>query len=269
MSQDIFGLQTPDIRANILRDLGNVEPSQNLAIDSDAYIRASATGNAIEGLYAGLQYLIAQLMPDTANDEYVRYHAANYGLQPLPATSAEGQITITGTPGTILPSGTLIKRNKDACAYITSASATIAANSSAQVAAQAAQAASLANCLSAEPAAITTAVAGIDSATTITVMQGGTDEEGTEHLRQRLLERLRTPPAGGNVNDYRVWAKEVPGVEDCYVMNLRRGPGTVDLVLLGQNAVPSQSVINAVRTHIAEQRPAGLPDMWIDRKSVV
>lgn len=46
------------------------------------------------------------------------------------------------------------------------------------------------------------AIAGVESAATVVLLVGGTDEEGVEALRDRVLFRLQRPPMGGDADDY-------------------------------------------------------------------
>ena len=50
---------TPDyraVRASVLRDIANLQQQASVGPDSDFYLRANATGAAIEGLYQHQQY---------------------------------------------------------------------------------------------------------------------------------------------------------------------------------------------------------------------
>ena len=86
-------------------------------------------------------------------------------------------------------------------------------------------------------------------------MTGGVDEETDGELLARLLELIRRPPAGGNRADYRRWALETPGVSAAYVYPLRRGLGTVDVVVTAAGDLPSGATLAAVQAHIDELRP--------------
>ena len=48
---------------------------------------------------------------------------------------------------------------------------------------------------------------------------------------------------------------EVPGVSAAYVYPLRRGLGTVDVVVTSAGALPSQDTVDAVQAHIDDLRP--------------
>lgn len=78
----------------------------------------------------------------------------------------------------------------------------------------------------------------------------GADEESDESLLERLLERLRCPTSSGNKNDYRQWAKEIPGVEDAETIPLWDGPGTVEVIIVGANGMPIPDIVPIVKEYL-------------------
>lgn len=99
------------------------------------------------------------------------------------------------------------------------------------------------------------APSGLDSDAEIVEMRGGTERESPASLLERLLFLIRRPPAGGNRYDYIRWAREVPGVAQAYVYPLRRGLGTVDVVVTSDTGLPSAETLGAVQSHIDALRP--------------
>jgi uncharacterized phage protein gp47/JayE len=101
------------------------------------------------------------------------------------------------------------------------------------------------------------AVVGIESASVSSPgLSGGTDTETDDELHARFLEAIQYPENGGSVRDYIRWAKEVTGVVGANCIELARGAGTTDVVILSTNGIPSSDLIEAVKIHIAEKRPA-------------
>lgn len=79
-------------------------------------------------------------------------------------------------------------------------------------------------------------------------------------LLERLLAKLRKPPAGGNRYDYVAWAREVQGVRSAYCYPLGQGLGTVDVVVVADAAtegseIPDAELLAATKAHIDEVRP--------------
>lgn len=101
-------------------------------------------------------------------------------------------------------------------------------------------------------------IPGLGYAQISDVIVPGEDEESDESLRERTLTRIRLPSASGNANDYKLWALEVSGVGDAKIFPLWNGPGTVKVVIIDSNKQPaSNEIVNAVATHIEENRPIG------------
>ncbi|TVO57517.1 baseplate J/gp47 family protein [Denitromonas halophila] len=245
----------PDIRDAILRDIANQLPGAAVGSDSDYAIRANAVAAAIEGLYQHQQWIARQILPDTADDDYLERWASLFEIQLKAASVASGTITFTGTPGAPVLVGTEA-RTSAGVAYVTTAADTIPGGGSIAIAAQAVVPGAAGNADAATQLTLTSAPSGVDSAATITLMTGGTDVETPASLLDRLLYRIRKPPHGGAKHDYEAWAREVPGVERAYVFSLRRGDGTVDVVPLPASGQPSAQLIASVQTHIDMERPA-------------
>lgn len=95
--------------------------------------------------------------------------------------------------------------------------------------------------------------------------------ESDAELLARLLETLRTPPAGGNAADYVRWAKEVDGVGQAYCVPLAQGPGTVDVLVLasGDSETPDQDLLDAVYAHIDALRPVTASTMRVQAPGVL
>jgi uncharacterized phage protein gp47/JayE len=76
-------------------------------------------------------------------------------------------------------------------------------------------------------------------------------------LLARLLDYIRRPPAGGNRYDYVKWALEVSGVAAAHCIPTGQGPGTVDLIIMGDGwATPSDALLAAVYAHVTDLHPA-------------
>lgn len=241
------------IRDALLRDLKNQLPDADVGPDSDYFIRATSVASAVEGLYQHQAWIVRQIFPDTADREYLELHARLRGLSRKTAVAAKGSIRITGMPGTAFASGLAAKRGD--LSYITTQSGVIDATGHATVAAAASTVGTVGNVVADSVVELTAAPSGISSQAAIVTMTGGVDDESDSELLARLLELIRRPPAGGNKYDFRRWAMEVPGVTAAYVYPLRRGLGTVDVVVTSAGGMPSADTVAAVQSHIDDQRP--------------
>ena len=248
----------PEIRDAILRDIKNQHPQAFTHTDSDNYIRASATASAIEGNYQFAQYVLKQMLVTTADGEYLEAHGANYGIYRKTATAASGQVEFAGTAGSIVPIGTLLQltlADDSNLFFTTTETATIDASGKAVAHAICQSVGVIGNRDANTVVQLSSAPFGVDSTAVLLSMHGGSEKESIENLRDRILDRKRNPPAGGNAHDYYVWAMRVDGVHKAFVYPLRRGLGTVDIVILGEDGLPSQETIKKCQQYIDSVRP--------------
>ena len=92
----------------------------------------------------------------------------------------------------------------------------------------------------------------------VSVITPGVEEEETEHLRQRYLQRVREPATSGNVYHYRRWALEVAGVGGVKLFPLWNGNGTVKLAIVNSKMeVADSTLISEVQKHIDTVKPIG------------
>ncbi len=252
-----FPIKTFDgIQAGILRDISNKLPEADTGADSDYAIRANANASAIEGLYQHQQWIYKQIFPDSADPDNLALHARTRGLSKKLAVAAQGTIQVTGQPGAPITAALLVQ-TLDGRQYQTTATGTIGANGTLQLAATAVVVGSASNV---DSTVVTTLTVfsppnGVNAAATVVSMVGGTDDETDAELLARLLDVIRHPPAGGNQYDYRRWAMNVAGVSTAYVYPLRRGLGTCDVVITASGGLPSAATIAAVQAAIDSQRP--------------
>ncbi|MDR7856295.1 baseplate J/gp47 family protein [Tissierella sp.] len=97
-------------------------------------------------------------------------------------------------------------------------------------------------------------ISGI-TATLTDIFSSGQDEETDENLRSRFYIQIQTPSTSGNVDDYKKWALEVPGVGDIKVFPLWNGNGTVKLLIVDSNMEVDETLEQIVYEHIETLRP--------------
>lgn len=98
---------------------------------------------------------------------------------------------------------------------------------------------------------------GIDSYTN-EAATGGVDRESDEALLERYLARMRRTATSGNPYHYQQWADSVEGVGASRVIAKWNGPGTVKVILAGQDFGPApEEVVTACGAYIEHQRPVG------------
>ncbi|MBE2895448.1 baseplate J/gp47 family protein [Pasteurellaceae bacterium HPA106] len=244
-----------DIRTQILRDYQSLVPTIDVNVDSDTYARASALASVAEGLYSHQKWLIRQFFPDTADSQFLEKHAGLRGIKRRAATYAEGRgVVITGNENAQIPVGLQIKTD-DNRFYSTTESAVISSSCTVTVAVKSLATGLAQNITQATTGHLMAAPAGVSSDVSLNNIIGATDSESDASLLNRLLERIRRPPAGGNQYDYKNWALEVDGVEAAYIYPLRRGLGTVDIAITSNNDLPSDDTVRRCQAYIDEVRP--------------
>lgn len=253
----------PSLQNLIDRAQGDIEASLP---GTDASLRRSNL-NVLAGLIAGVSHglhghmawLADQVIPDTAEVEYLDRWATLWLDQPRKAAAAAiGNVTFTGTSGTLIPSGTSLIR-ADGVEYTTNADATLSGGT-VTAAVTAVEAGAAGNAIAGVAVTLTTPIAGVTSAATVASggLAGGSDTESDDDLRVRLLARIKEAPHGGASGDYVNWALEVAGVTRAWVYPQELGIGTVTVRFVRDDDVsiiPDAGEVTAVQTYIDALRP--------------
>lgn len=256
-----------EIRQAILRDVVSLNPKADTAPDSDNYARASSLAAVAEGLYAHQKWIIKQFFPDTADAEFLEKHAALRGISRREATHASGVgAEVFGNDGAVIEAGKQIV-TADGRFYevveqgqISGKSAVLKVRSLSTGANQ--------NIIQPLNANFMSAPAGVQTACVLREIVGGTNAESDTSLLERLLNRIRRPPAGGNKYDYKEWALDVAGVEAAFVYPLRRGLGTVDIAITSNNDLPSDETVQRTQAYIDEMRPVTAKGAFVVKPTV-
>lgn len=202
------------------------------------------------------QEVLRRGFAETTFGQYLDLRAAEHGLTRKPATKATGQVTFTGTPGTVIPAGTQVSTEGSEAApaifFVTIEEVTIDSGGTATANIEAVEAGADGNVAAGTITVLAQPVTGVTSVTNAAATSGGADEESDESLLDRLLQKVRQPGTSGNKADYINWALEVSGVGGVQVIPLWNGPGTVKIVLIGTDKKPaSTEVVQAVQDYIA------------------
>lgn len=204
------------------------------------------------------QYIADQILPDTADDDYIVRHGSLYGLTRVAAVASTGNFTFTGTNSTVVPAGTLVVRN-DGVEYQTTALGTIASGS-ATIAVEALVGGTDGDLAEGETLSLSDAISGVDGTVTVASggLTGGADLEDLETFRLRILDRLAYPPQGGSESDYIAWAKAaLSTVDNAYPVTGGSGPGTITVwfTVTGNSPIPSAGNVTTVQNYIDDRYP--------------
>ena len=226
-----------DLDARLIADIQSRLPG------TDPLLRRSFLGALVRGiaggnheLYGFLQWIAMQAFIDTADGPELLRWAAIWGITPVAAVRATGTLTVTGTDGIVIPSGT-VWRSGLSIDYESTAQATIASGT-ATVSVRALVAGAEGNAAVGVLVSLVSPIAGVVSqATVATALSGGADMETDASVRARLTQRIQDPPRGGTVADYKFWAESAhPDVTRSWASALASGLGTVTVYFMTDDA---------------------------------
>jgi uncharacterized phage protein gp47/JayE len=254
-----------------ITDYSLAQPTKNTSRGSDPYRLGRVVSGAVWSVLAKLKYFEKQMLPDTAEGDWLVRWGRIVGLgSPLAAVGSVGTaaLLVTGTVGSVIPVGAMLTHADGTSYQVTASPAgwgpwTIIGGISNHVSVAAVSTGAATNKVAGEILTFSAPPAGINATATLSAaLQYGADVESIEAYRSRLLSYIADPPSAGTVADYIRWAKTVSGVKDVYVYKGRRGPGTLDIAIMGTGSGAARYFTNstAVQTVLDANRPAGAKD---------
>lgn len=195
---------------------------------------AKALAGAVYGLHDHLDWRTRQLFPQTCDDEVLLNLHVDLWLQGdsrNPAVAAQGIILVRGIAGTEINPATVFNRN-DGQQFAVSQRAEIGVNGISEVQVIALMPGKEGNTKSGDAVYLANPIAGIETTATVKVINGGTDLESIEDLRQRVIESRKLGGECGKTADWVRWAKEVSGVTRAWAAPKLCGAGTVTVYIV-------------------------------------
>jgi uncharacterized phage protein gp47/JayE len=264
--RDVRTLVRDNIRASL--------PGSDATIANSVLRVLSDTQGAL--CHLTLQYidwLALQLLPDTAEAEWLDRHGqiwlvnADGTVGRKQATLASGSATATGTPGIVIPAGSLLG-SSNGVDYETM-DLIIIGDLPTPVNIRALDAGIQGNQVEGSFLAWAAALDGVDGTVTVIEMDGGTDTETDDELRYRVLTRIRQPPMGGDQKDYVQWALAVPGVTRAWCQPNGLGIGTIIVRFLMDDlrppdGWPTYNDVQAVTAYMNTVRPVAVKDFYVE-----
>lgn len=216
-----------------------------------------AEAGAIHMLYGYIDWVSRQVIPDTAEKEYLERWCAIWGIARKTSSFSTTTVLLLGTAGSTVPAGTVLQR-QDGVQYTTLADGTFS-GTTLSVAVKASAAGAEGNAPSGSAVFLLSPIAGVQGVASLkTAAAGGEDVENDARLLARLLERIRKPPQGGSASDYVTWALEVSGVTRVWVYPRQMGAGTVTVLFVcddSNDIIPSPSKVVEVQSRLDAARP--------------
>lgn len=249
------------VRSDVLAELA--DPLRR----SDAEVYARAYAGAVHGVNGHIEYLERNLLPDLCDEQWLLRHAAMKKCPRKEPQPAAGWMRFTGVSDgiTVHAGAVAVYQGSNPIQYV----ATEAATSSGgilRLPVTCEQTGYHTNLDDGEGLILSEPVAGLSSSGVADSIQGGTDLEGVDDWRARVLERWHLTPQGGSDADYVAWAKEVPGVTRAWCYRHWLGIGTVAVFVVDDNSetmVPSPAILKAARQHIMPKAPVAGAELYV------
>ena len=234
------------------------ETGAEVSAGGDLAVRLYAVAAEIYSLYVQGEWVVRQCFPQTAEGEYLDRHAQLRGLTRKEAERAEGVIRFSAGTAAVseltIPEGTVCMTAGQVRFETTQAGVLEAGETDVDVSARAVEAGQAGNV--AAGAIVTMAVppVGISLCLNPQGFSGGTDREGDEELRARVLDSFRRLPNGANAAYYQQEAMSFPQVAAVQVLPRSRGVGTVDVVVATQDGVPEEELLEEMEEYFQQRR---------------
>lgn len=260
-----------EILADLLSAVLAKTPFTNVNVGAGLRGILEAVASGIAGLYQLIRTASSALFVQTAGGTWLDLKVREVGVRRLAAKKARVRLTFgRGTPATqdiLIPAGTLVRSRRDAhgrsLRFATDTDVTLATGqSSVVVTATAEEAGTLGNVGPGAITLIVTTVSGIETVVNQDVgelsylVEEGADPESDRALRERAILKWDTLGVGGTRGAYQAWALSVPGVKAAMVLDdAPYGPGTVGLVILGTDGVPTPQLLADVAAYVRPRQP--------------
>ena len=245
----------PELIARAQSDLGG----SSALLRSDAEVLARVFAGAAYGRYGHQEYIAAQILPDTADEDTLRRMArARLKRDRLDAVAATGSASFIGAAPALLDAGTLLQREDGVSFRVTASVKLVKTQGVAQL--EALEPGQLGNTPAGTALRLVSPARGVGTEFTVLApgLGGGTEQESIETLRGRVIRSYRVIPHGGSASDYVTWALEVAGVTRAWLIRHWLGPGTVGLFFVRDDdidLIPSAEACAVVEAYIQKERP--------------
>lgn len=225
----------------------------NTAEGSFLYDHFTPVGLEFVRFYDSLNQILEQSQLVAATGEGLDKKGVELDVPRLSALPASGVVTAEGVAGTVVPSGTIFSTasegDEETVQEFEATSAVIVPLSGvAAVPVVAVTEGTAGNVPAGAISILISSVPGISLVTNEDATTGGRPIESDDLYRARLFEAIRAAGGPGNVYDYVVWLRQVPGVDDVRVYPYWQGGGTVLAVIAGPDrTVPPSSVLRTAQ----------------------
>jgi uncharacterized phage protein gp47/JayE len=221
-----------------------------------------------------LNWLSKQLLPDTAEDDWLLRFANIWNVPIASSTFAAGTILVTGMAGIPIPLGAQLTATFNtatggpttAIFQVQSLTTVGAVPTAVPVVALTAGETGLAI---GSALTFSIGIAGVSGSPTLSTFTDGIDGDTEDQIRANVLRRIQLPPMGGDADDYVSWVMALPGVTRAWCSPQELGVGTVTLRFMMDEAqaanggIPTLDQVNAVQVAIDAVRPVTVKDFFV------
>ena len=225
---------------------------------TDLSARMYALAAQVYALYVQADWVTRQAFPQTAEGEYLDYHAQLRSLERKPALPAQGTVRFTAGEAAqsdrSIPQGTVCMTAGLVRFATTQAAVLPAGELTVDVPVQALEPGTAGNVSAQTVVSMAVAPMGIASCTNPQAFAGGADGEGDEDLRARVLDTFRRLPNGANAAFYEQGALSFDQVAAAAVIPKPRGLGSVDVIVSTLAGTPGEELLEQLQDYFEQRR---------------
>lgn len=221
-------------------------------------MRLWAAAAQIQALGIQADWVLDQSFPQTAQGVYLDRHGDMRGLRRTPAAKAVGtlrfSVEMPPVADVTIPAGTVCMTANEARFQTLEAAVLKAGTLYADAPAEAVEGGSAGNVAAGEVSILTACPVAVTGCANPAPFSGGSDAEGDEAFRERILESYRRLPNGANAAWYLQTAMGYPGVAAATVVGRARGTGTVDVYVAAEHGLPDGELLAGLQAVFREKR---------------
>lgn len=241
-----------------MKEVFTSETGISLNDGGDMALRLYALALQLESLWTQADYVQRQSFPQTADGEYLDYHAELRDLHRTEATYAQGEIRFyldeVRTTDVTIAAETSVMTAGD-IEFLTEEEAVIyAGDIYCDAKAVAVVAGSFGNVAKGTVRYMPHPPTGVSYCDNLAAFTDGSDDEDDESLRTRVLSTYESLPNGANIAYYETQCMEVDGVAAVSVLAKNRGIGTVDIIVATENGEASEELLAEIAEKLDSMR---------------
>ena len=225
---------------------------------TDLSARMYALAAQVYALYVQADWVTRQAFPQTAEGEYLDYHAQLRSLERKPALPAQGTVRFTAGEASqsdrSIPEGTVCMTAGLVRFATTQAAVLPAGELTVDVPAQALEPGAAGNVSAQTVVSMAVAPMGIASCTNPRAFAGGADGESDGELRERVLDTFRRLPNGANAAFYEQGALSFDQVAAATAVPRPRGVGSVDVIVSTLAGTPGEELLEQLQDYFEQRR---------------